>query len=159
MLESGNMPGLRTLAHNLKGSAGSLGAMQAGEAADSVLETRDGTTEHAELERRVTRLIELLQSLLAGIREVVAEPDGKVATEPADMSRAEEVLAQISTLLLAGSIAANDLAHAEAPLLRAVLGERCDAFLRFVARYDYEKAHSLLAERGTLPAVPTPPME
>jgi PAS domain S-box-containing protein len=159
MLESGNMPGLRTLAHNLKGSAGSLGAMQAGEAADSVLETRDGTTEHAELERRVTRLIELLQSLLAGIREVVAEPDGKVATEPADMSRAEEVLAHISTLLLAGSIAANDLAHAEAPLLRAVLGERCDAFLRFVARYDYEKAHSLLAERGTLPAVPTPPME
>jgi two-component system sensor histidine kinase/response regulator len=158
-LESGNMPGLRRLAHNIKGSAGSLGAIRAGEAAASVLELADAATENTEFARRVTLLIDELRPLLAGIREVVAVRDEKPAMEPADMSRANEVLANISALLRAGSIAANDLVRAEAPLLRALLGARCDTFLRHVAHYDYEKALALLAERDDPSAAPLPPME
>jgi PAS domain S-box-containing protein len=159
MLDSGDTPGLRRLAHNIKGSASTLGAMRTGDAASSVLEIADATTDPMELSRRVTQLIEELQPLLAGIRKVVAVRDEQPATEPADMNRADEVLAHISALLQAGSIAANDLARAEAPRLLALLGKRCDAFLRCGARYDYEKAHALLTELDNLPAGPMSPLE
>jgi PAS domain S-box-containing protein len=157
-LESGNLTGLHKLAHNIKGSANSLGAMRVGDAAASLLETTD-ESEHAELERRVAQLIDELRPVLAGIREVVANPDKKSTTEPADMSRASEVLAHIRALLESGSIAANDLARAETPLLQAVLGENGKAFLHHVAHFDYEKARSLLTGLDEPPALGAPPME
>jgi PAS domain S-box-containing protein len=146
LLAAGDMQGLLKLAHNIKGSASSLGAVRAGEAATRLLSTKDEAAGASELERRVTRLIDELQPLLAGIREALAAREDATAAGPADMARAAEVLVQLTGLLQAGSIAANKLARVEEALLRAALGPSADEFLRLVARYDYDKALALLPD-------------
>jgi CheY-like chemotaxis protein/HPt (histidine-containing phosphotransfer) domain-containing protein len=146
MLAAGDLESLLKLAHNLKGTAGSLGAVRAGEAAAYLLSIRDEAAGPAELEQRVTRLIDELQPLIAGVRDVLAARQETTAMGQPDLARAGEVLAHMTGLLQAGNIAANDLARAEEPLLRAVLNASADEFLRLVARYDYHKALSLLAD-------------
>ncbi|MFO1420863.1 MAG: PAS domain-containing protein [Candidatus Competibacteraceae bacterium] len=63
---------------------------------------------------------------------------------PVDITRLAGVRARLDALLTTGDIAAQALAQAEAPLLRAGLGAAGDRLLRQIAAFDYEAARATL---------------
>ncbi len=148
MLDAGDLPGIEKLAHTLKGSAGSLGAVAASEAAGSLLSAIRRSAERAETDRCVQRLLDELSPMIASIRDLLATSNPAPAV--IDLTRLDAVLAQLKELLQKGSMAASELAAAEEGLLVGALGTDGVEIVRHIARYDYEKALSILNERAAV---------
>ena len=144
-LRAGDPAEVQRLAHALKGSAGNLGATQVQTVADALQAAVRQDAGPDAIARHVETLAAALPPLLDGIRAALAER--APAPTAADATRLAAVLARLEALLEQGDMAANDLARAEEPLLRAAFSETGDALLRHVAAFDYEAALIALRAR------------
>jgi CheY-like chemotaxis protein len=146
-LRAADLVEVHRLAHTLKGSAGNLGATRVQAAADALQAAIRQGAGRDDIDHCFQALAAELPPLLDGIRGVLA--DSNTAPVAVDATRLAAVLTRLEALLEQGDIAANELARAEAPLLRAELGATGDTLLRQIADFDYEAALvSLRAARG-----------
>ncbi|MBU0751372.1 MAG: Hpt domain-containing protein, partial [Gammaproteobacteria bacterium] len=146
-LAAGELPQVQRLAHTLKGSGGTLGAMQLSALADALQAAIRRDAGREEIEFLATELATELRPLLDGIRASLAP----VAASPVavDPKRLAGVMAELATLLEAGDMAAGDVARREAGLLRAALGADGAALLGHIETFDYPAALTVLqAVRG-----------
>ncbi|MEI6473583.1 MAG: response regulator, partial [Holophagaceae bacterium] len=121
MLDAGDLSGIQTLAHTLKGSAGNLGAMRVSEAADTLQSAVRQTAARMEIDRCTKCLIDELLPLLAGIRDAL--PADSPAPAVVDLTRGGEVLEKLEQLLKNGNMEAGELVRDEEQLLRVALGK------------------------------------
>jgi PAS domain S-box-containing protein len=139
MLAAGDLAGIKSLAHALKGSAGMLGAMPVSEAASALSSALHHEAGKEELSRLCAVLAEELSNLVKNIRQATAKPVAEADTD-VDTSRFADVLARLEDLLEHGDMAASDLAKDEAALLRAALGTAATTLLARIEVFDYETA-------------------
>jgi HPt (histidine-containing phosphotransfer) domain-containing protein len=145
MLDAGDLSGIQTLAHTLKGSAGNLGAMRVSEAADTLQSVVRQTAARMEIDHCTKCLIDELLPLLAGICDAL--PADSPAPAVVDLTRVGEVLEKLEQLLKNGNMEAGELVRAEEQLLRVALGKEGDDIVRCIERFDYEGALSMVQER------------
>ena len=144
LLAAGDTKQVQRMAHTVKGTAGSLGAMQVAAAAHALLAAIHREAASDEITRLADNLAAELQPLIDGIRSLPAE--ASEAPAEGDPARLATVLARLSALLRTSDTAAGDLARQEAALLRAALGPAAEDILRRIAVFDQEGA--LEALRG-----------
>ncbi|MCX7150089.1 MAG: PAS domain S-box protein, partial [Rhodocyclales bacterium] len=149
-LTAGDLAQVQRLAHSLKGSAGSLGALKLSAAADALQAAIRHDAGRDEIERLVGKLAAESQPLIDAIRTLPAE--ASEAPAQVDPARVATVLAQLAALLKTSDVDVGDLAWQEAGLLRAALGTAAEELLRRITVFDYEGAlESLRAvEKGKL---------
>jgi two-component system sensor histidine kinase/response regulator len=141
-LRARDLQEVQRLAHVLKGSAGSLGAVGTASAADALQSAiRQGMAEE-EIARRADALDGELSPLLDAIAEALVE--APAAPVEMDEERLRRVLERLRALLDSGDMAASELAREEAGLLRAGFGERGERVLRHIAGLEFEAALSAL---------------
>jgi CheY-like chemotaxis protein len=141
-LAAGDLAGIMRLAHNLKGSAGNLGATAVQEAAtalDAAIAKQAGRNE---IERHLATLGSDLAALIDAIRRLPRELQSPATVEAGPLAA---VLDRLEALLAIGDMAADDLARSTAPLLQAGLGAAAAATLRrHIDAVDYEAALAVL---------------
>ncbi|MDP2810740.1 MAG: Hpt domain-containing protein, partial [Rhodocyclaceae bacterium] len=148
-LADGDLEQVQRLAHTLKGSAGSLGAMRVSVAAEALQAAIRHEAGRDEIERLAVGLVDALVPLIDSLRGLPAE----AVEVPADVdpARVAAVIARLEALLKTGDIAANDLARQEAGLLHAALGAAAADILRRIAVFDHEGALEALRGRAGEP--------
>jgi two-component system sensor histidine kinase/response regulator len=136
---------IKDLAHVLKGAAGNLGATRVQVAAEMLQKVIQQGVGPDAIHPHVEALTAELITLMDDLRTALAGDDLPSANA-ADVARLAEVLAQLAILLAEADMAANALALAETPLLRAGLGADGDRLLRQIGDFEYEEAEATLRE-------------
>jgi two-component system sensor histidine kinase/response regulator len=142
----------RRVAHTLKGTAGTLSAVDVQLAAAAV-ETalRHGECNPETLEPLLAALDAAHRALVAGLTTLRSPPAPPVAAPsmPAvDRARRDEVVSQLQAWLEASDIQAVKLAKKEQGLLAVILGpDRAAEFLRRVEHFDFENALTLFDDQ------------
>lgn len=133
---------IQSLAHNVKGSAGALGANTVSEAANNVLVGLRSNLSREEIEVRIKMLNAGLKALIDSIlASVVQHADSAAIVDPAML---EQILEQLESFLKIGDIRSNDLVHEQEKMLCAGLGESSIELLRAIENFDYEQALTTL---------------
>ena len=144
LLLAGDRSGLRRLAHALKGSAGTLGAMRVQELAEELDGRLRGDASEDEVEQCCTALGAELNTLIDGIRRAATgEMPPPRQVEADDTVR---LLERIDALLQVGDIEVNDLAEAHRQRLRDAFGKEGEKLVAAIARFDYEEAAATLRD-------------
>jgi PAS domain S-box-containing protein len=140
------------VAHTLRGVAGNIGA-KAVAAAAAALETalRANRGDDAELERARALVSRTLTALVG---ELETRLPAKAASIPVaasgiDPAQGDAVLDRLVILLRAFDAEAADLLEAQAPLLKAVLGDAYQGIADAVRVFDFDLALSRLPPRST----------
>ena len=148
-----NREQLQRIAHTLKGSAGTIGAVQVQELADRLQLAIRRNAEPKEIKHWYTLLADELPRLLDNIHKAL----GQSASEAValDQDAFEQLLDQFEELLLAYNFDAIDLAQDEEQHLRAEFGDAAEDLLRHIWAFEYDQAleilHDLRQARNTQP--------
>ncbi|MBA3034257.1 MAG: PAS domain S-box protein [Gammaproteobacteria bacterium] len=141
-LAADDLEGTKRLAHNLKGSAGNLGATAVQEAATALHAAIAHESGRAEIDQHCAALGTALAQLINAIRLL---PQNLPSTAAVDPEQLATVLDRLAAFLAIGDMAADDLARDAEPLLRAGLGTATAAALRArIDACDYEAALAVL---------------
>jgi PAS domain S-box-containing protein len=146
---AGDWVTIKSLAHALKGASGNLGATRVQVAAETLQRIIEQNVGPDAIHPHVEALTAELITLMDDLRAALAGDDLPVANA-ADAARLAEVLARLEKLLAEADMAANVLALAETPLLRAGLGAAGDRLLRQIGDFEYEEAEATLRELGII---------
>ncbi|MDP2810017.1 MAG: response regulator [Rhodocyclaceae bacterium] len=142
---SGDTEQARRLAHTLKGTAGTLGAVHIQtRAAELEAAIRAGRPD-AEIEPLAAAL-EAAQAELAAAVRALPLPEAAPLPAVVDWARVKQVLATLEPLLIHGDIAAVETMRKAAPLLRAALGDAAVELERHIAVFDDEAALAVLRQ-------------
>ena len=138
----GDPAGARRVAHGLKGAAGTLGARNVQMAAAALDGLLREEADSARVAAAVGDLDRELASLVADVRRYLAP--GCAVVDALSASRGAEVVGRLKDLLSRGDMAANELARAEAGVIRAALGVEAEGVLRLIERFEYGDVLDLL---------------
>ncbi|MDP2792706.1 MAG: response regulator, partial [Sulfurisoma sp.] len=142
---SGDTEQARRLAHTLKGTAGTLGAVRLQmRAAELEAAIRAGRPD-AEIEPLAAAL-EAAQAELAAAVRMLPLPEAAPLPAVVDWARVKQVLATLEPLLIHGDFAAVGTMREAAPLLREALGDAAVELERHIAVFDDKAALAVLRQ-------------
>jgi two-component system sensor histidine kinase/response regulator len=144
LLADGDRDGAGKLAHNLKGAAATLGAVDIAEMASGLNQALRAEAPGVDSGPQ----IDALEQALAVLGQVLGEPSPPPAEESPtlDPNQARSVLAELDDLLTRGDAQALNLLRRHRGLLRTLLGEDFDTFVLALEAFEFDKA--LTALRG-----------
>ncbi|TAN65313.1 MAG: PAS domain S-box protein [Methylobacter sp.] len=146
-LADGDIQQAKYLAHSLKGSAATLGALEVSDLAtklDTALRQNATLAECTALARQCDdKLTQLVQAILSLPEESALVED---TGDNIDQEHINRILMELNNLLTENNASANRLARKSAGLLRAKLGGRYADFARQIEVFDYESALKILRE-------------
>lgn len=131
--------GDRAFAHDLKGTAGYVGAPRLEQAAKAYLHVLDGGVPAAP-ESLCTALSETLRQVKDWLQKQPALPE--------EVPCAGQIPPCLLDLLDAGDVEAQELCHNSRGALQARLGESMDTFAKAVNEYQFDEAAALLRRAG-----------
>jgi two-component system sensor histidine kinase/response regulator len=142
LLADGDRDGAGRLAHNLKGAAATLGAVDIAEMAGGLNQA---------LREEATGIdtgpqIDALAQALAVLAQVLGEPSPppEEALPPPDPNQARTLLSELDDLLTRGDARALTLLEQHRGLLRTQLGEDYDTFVQALEAFEFDRALAVL---------------
>lgn len=142
LLDAGDYTEAHSLAHALKGSAGTLGAIRVQEAADVLADAIRRQAAREQINNNYAALKAELPVLIKGIRKETGA--AAPASPTVDLERLEEIFIRLEHYLESGDAAVNEQARQESAVLRAALGGDGEQLLKLIAAFDYEEALTVL---------------
>ncbi|MGR9087149.1 MAG: PAS domain S-box protein [Gammaproteobacteria bacterium] len=143
-LASDNWPEIQKLVHTLKGSSGSLGAIELQRTAASALTLLRQKAGQSDLKRAVRMLVTELSALLESIRQILAAVQPEPAADHDHDEELPEILDTLESLLARGDMTVNEMALSSTGILRAALGDTGDRLLAHIRNFEYDEALSVL---------------
>ena len=145
-LSGSDIPAALRIAHTLKGTAGTIGAvrlMNGAAGLEHELKSGDGVTPSAELLLRARGLLDEYASLCAALRRALPaeeSPREPAAAQAIDLRQARRLAAELGALLADYDLNSGALFRRNAALFNAALGPRAANVARQIEDFDFDQA-------------------
>ncbi|HOE40315.1 MAG TPA: ATP-binding protein [Rhodoferax sp.] len=145
-LAASDAEGARRTAHNLKGTAGNMGATGVQQLATELDAAFKSGAASTEVERLIAALDSELGQLAAALELALPAESVTVSLAQVDWALLRQVLTELEPLLLSGNLKANRLVSTHAALLKAALGPLAAQFEWQLAQFLHAEALKTLAQ-------------